>query len=126
LRYGKPSAQERSVAKNLFPLVEIRNGDELFLHVPESGRGGKVYCFYHECGASEWPLIEMSATFESFMLDWQRLYYVGPEGWMFTPFMEFENGGYCRLNMSLPNVTKWRALVSQLQATTRGRRPPGA
>ena len=115
LRYGRPSAQERAVAENLFPLVEVRNGDGLFLHVPESGRGGKVYYFYHEL--SESPLIEISASFEAFMLAWQYLYYVGPEGWMFTPFMEIENGCCCRINTTLPNATKWRNLVAHLQAT---------
>ncbi|MGA2259768.1 MAG: hypothetical protein ABSG53_34255, partial [Thermoguttaceae bacterium] len=109
-----------AVTENLFPLVEIRNGDELFLHVPESGRGGKVYCYYHEYGEFESPLIEMSATFGAFMLAWQHLYYVGPEGWMFTPFMEIEDGGSCRLNMTPPNVAKWRNLVAGLQATCNG------
>jgi len=116
LRYGNPSAAEREVAKSLFPVVEIQNGDELLLHVPESGRGGKVYCFDHETHA----LIEISPTFEKFLRDWEHLYYVGPEGWMLTPFMEFENGGYCRLNMSLPNVAKWRNLVSRLQRNLTG------
>jgi hypothetical protein len=117
LRHRKPSAEERAVAENLFPLIEVRNGDEVFLHVPESGLGGKVYCYNHEFGASESPLIEMSETFEAFMFAWRHLYYVGPEGWMFTPFMDFEDGSYCRLNMTLPNVAKWRDLVARLQAT---------
>jgi hypothetical protein len=116
LRYGKPTPQERTIAENLFPLVEIRNGDELFLHVPKSGRGGQVYCYDHEFRPSESPLIEMSDTFEAFLLAWEHLYYVGPEGWMFTPFMEFVDGGYCRINTSLLNVRAWRNLVSAVSA----------
>ena len=50
------------------------------------------------------------------MLAWQQLYYVGPEIWMLSPFMECQDDHCGPINLALPNVTAWRKLVAHLNS----------
>lgn len=95
----------------LFPVLEIGNGDAILL-VKSGPDLGHVVCFTHE-GASNDPLDDvymptLSDSFESFLDTWITLGCPGPEIWEVAPFLDLATK---RLSAETDLAKLWRSHI---------------
>jgi hypothetical protein len=109
------SDRQADFVAQLIPFMDVANGDQYLVHEgDESGSGGGVYYFDHEF-SGDTPLRRLGESFEQFMLEWESLRYVGPEGWLLQPFARVGRDGNWRLDIAGPTAHAWRCLVQELQ-----------
>ena len=74
---------------NSVPFFEMQNGDCLALDVAEEKDDPRVIYLSHDDESSV-----ISESFTNFLTNWERLYYIGPEGWLLDIFQN-ESGFIC-------------------------------
>ncbi|MEX0725848.1 MAG: SMI1/KNR4 family protein [Planctomycetaceae bacterium] len=96
--------------RNVIPFIRVLNGDVIALRVDDDLQIVSVDYFDHENYDN--PVIVISPSFEQFMADWEKLFYLGPEIWLLRPFLSHQGGG--PLDVDSPAVDIWRkAILSQ-------------
>ena len=106
-------SEDQTKAKEIWlstvPFVEIGNGDYLGLHVsPDQSSSPVVYLCHDD---EECPVTTISPSFDTFLADWETLYYIGPEIWMLGDFLDNEGAG--PLNVEQEKTLAWRELVGK-------------
>lgn len=91
----KESKQAGNVWLTSVPFIAVPNGDIIAFDIRETADDPPIVYLDHE-GAYHRPL---ASSFETFLYQWERLCYAGPEIWMLGDFIDV-NTGY--LNHAIP------------------------
>jgi hypothetical protein len=93
------------LAYNSVAFLHVSNGDSLVLDVRE-GDDPPVYYLKHDGESSDHVEPPISSSFSKFMVDWQKLCYIGPDYYSFEDFSLLNTLG--QLDASLDNVYRLR------------------
>lgn len=109
-RFGPAAA---AVMRGSVPLIEIANGDYMILHLKAQGHDSQVVYVSHEADADvESPITPISSTGEQFMVDWERIGYLGPEIWLLDAFLEASPKKLLESSSSI--ASRWRLVLKNL------------
>ena len=98
----------REVWRQTVPFINVGNGDAVGLHVSDDHERLPVVYLCHD--DPDQAVTEISPSFDRFLIEWEKLRYIGPESWLLGAFLS--RRGERLLNGESKKARQWRNFLA--------------